>query len=61
MGMMSIVRVLTPEKFDEIERLKASGALPAAPVKPAMPPGHEHHHHPAPAPAQAPKKTGGAK
>jgi len=61
MGMMSIVRVLTPEKFDEIERLKTSGALPAAPVKPAMPPGHEHHHHPAPAPAQAPKKTGGAK
>ena len=45
MGMMTLVRVLPPEKFDEIAKMKANGVLPAAPA--AMP-GHEHHHAPEP-------------
>jgi hypothetical protein len=32
MGMMTMVRVLSPEQFDEIERLRANWAAPAARV-----------------------------
>jgi manganese oxidase len=39
MGMMTLVRVLPPEKFDEIMDLKRRGAVD----KPA--PAMEHHHH----------------
>ena len=53
MGMMTLVRVLPPEKFDEIAKMKASGVLPASPA--AMP-GHEHHHAPEPK-----KPAGGVK
>jgi hypothetical protein len=38
MGMMTLVRVLTPEMFGMIEELKAKG-LPAQPASP----GHVHH------------------
>jgi manganese oxidase len=39
MGMMTLVRVLRPEKFDEIMELKKRAAVD----KPALP--SEHHHH----------------
>jgi hypothetical protein len=54
MGMMTLVRVLPPDKFDEIQRMKEKGEVPVP--KPAAP-GHEHHHHPMP--AAEPKKPGG--
>ena len=40
MGMMSLVRVLPPEKYDEIMSLKQRGL----PKKPAEKPASEHHH-----------------
>ena len=40
MGMMTMVRVLTPAQFDEIERLKKEPRK----IKIAAPAGHEHMH-----------------
>ncbi len=59
MGMMTMVRVLPPGKFDEIMKMKASGALPVP--KPAMPGAGHEHHHPAPPATPAPKKPAGVK
>jgi len=41
MGMMTLVRVVTPEVYDKIMDLKAQN--PQAPGKPASP--HQHHQH----------------
>lgn len=40
-GMMTLVRVLPPDKFEEIEKMRKSGQRPAPAKAPA---GHEHHH-----------------
>jgi manganese oxidase len=63
MGMMTMVRVLPPEKYDEILRMRASGAPPVMRTVPGaapLPGGHEHHH---PTPTAEPKKKteGGGK
>jgi len=41
MGMMTLVRVLPPEKYDEIIDMKRRGVVD----KPAADPSPEHHHH----------------
>jgi FtsP/CotA-like multicopper oxidase with cupredoxin domain len=49
MGMMTLVRVMMPDMFNTIQKLKAEGAT--KPAQPAAPHDHEHmHQHP---PAQA--------
>ena len=40
MGMMTLVRVLPPDKYEEIMSLKQKGL----PAKPAEKPAHEHRH-----------------
>jgi FtsP/CotA-like multicopper oxidase with cupredoxin domain len=52
MGMMTLVRVLPPDQFDEIIRRKAKGEPPVLRPGGGPPAGHEHHH---------PKANGGAK
>lgn len=49
MGMMTLVRVVTPEMYAHIEALRARNPQRPSPA----PAGHEHHHHP---PAEGSKK-----
>lgn len=53
MGMMTLVRVLPPDQFDEVMKRKANGEPPVLRPGGGPPAGHEHHH-------PAPKTEGGA-
>jgi hypothetical protein len=40
MGMSTVVRILTPEQYEGIQRLRQGAGPGGSPAGPAMPPGH---------------------
>ena len=44
MGMMTLVRVLPPEKYDRMMALIKEGKYEPGPKWPAKPGGHQHRH-----------------